>query len=200
MSRRHVVGSALLAVAIACSREDGTVDKDATGATGAVKTPPADSGGMAHMPGMSPMTGNPDRDFLRMMSDHHKGLTLLAHEAVKRADAAAVKEDARTMDRKQDAELDTMMTMLSEKYKDDYTPTVMPQHQATADSLEKLPGAAYGRGFLRAVIGHHTEGIRMMDEYLPKLSDPAIKAMAQRMRTDQQKEIAALRAKLAGMK
>ena len=201
MPRPHIVASILiLALTAACSRDKSNDFGKTIGETANAAATKSDTSAMANMPGMSNMTGNPDHDFLRMMSDHHKGLTLLAHEAVKRTDAVAVKEDARKMDRKQDAELDTMMTMLSEKYKDDYTPMVMASNQATADSLMKLPGSTYARGFLQAVISHHTDGIRMMDEYLPKLSDPAIKAMAQRMRNDQQKEVAQLRAKLAGIK
>jgi uncharacterized protein (DUF305 family) len=37
---------------------------------------------------------------------------------------------------------------------------------------------------------HHQEGIRMIDQYMPQLADPALKAMAETMKADQQKELA----------
>lgn len=62
-------------------------------ATGAMGTMGADSmatmAGMNHdsvggmnRGGMANMTGDPDRDFFRMMTDHHKGLVAMAHLSV----------------------------------------------------------------------------------------------------------------------
>ena len=145
------------------------------------------------MQGMS-MTGDPNRDFLRMMSDHHKALSAMAHEAVEKGQN--VKADAQRLDKIQDAELDTMVTMLAQQYKDDYTPKIMPMNQPMVDSVKKLSGAALDRTFRALVIQHHQEGIRMMDEFQPKVTDPKIKTMIQRMRADQTKDIEEFRRKL----
>ena len=202
MRARHAV-SGLLTLVLACSRDAGD-HRDAAGATGAVVPPDSlaahdTMAGMSNMPGMANMTGDPDHDFLRMMSDHHKGLVQVVHEATKKG-GSAVKSEAREIDRKQDADLDTMATILDEKYKDAYTPTASPDNTAARDSIGRLSGAAFDRAFREFVISHHARGIAMMDEYLAKAKDTRIKAMATRMRADQQKEIASFRATLSGTK
>ena len=154
--------------------------------------------GMTGMTHMSGMTGNADRDFLRMMSDHHKGLIALAHATVDRKDASAgVREDARKFDRKQDAELDSMTTMLERSFKDPYSPKIMAENQAMNDSTLAKKGSAFDRAFRETVIKHHQMGIKMMDEYLPKLTDAKLQAMTRRMREDQQKDISDLQRKLS---
>ena len=39
------------------------------------------------------------------------------------------------------------------------------------------------------VIMHHQEGLKMIDQFLPRLTKPELKQMAEKMRADQQKEI-----------
>lgn len=149
------------------------------------------SGDMAGMQ----MTGDPDRDFLRMMSDHHKGLTEMAHPAKEMK--LPVAADAKKLDTKQDAELDKMVTMLEKQYKDPYAPKIMPSNQAMIDALKGKTGADYQKTFYQNVIQHHQEGIKMMDEYLPKLKDAEVKAMAEKMKADQTKEISEFQQKVA---
>ena len=154
--------------------------------------------GDASMKSMA-MTGDADHDFLRMMSDHHKGLIVLAHMTKDRKGGGPAVADARKLDAEQDVELDEMMTMLEKGYKDAYAPTVMPAHQAMADGLETKSGKEYDRVFLQDVITHHEEAIRMIDEYLPKAGKPAIKQMAERMKTVQSKEISQMKRQLAAL-
>ncbi|MDQ6768915.1 MAG: DUF305 domain-containing protein [Gemmatimonadota bacterium] len=151
------------------------------------------------MSGMANMTGDPDHDFLRMMSDHHKGLIAIVHPTLDKKENLAVKSDARKMDKAQDAELDKMITMLDQKYKDAYTPSVMPDNQRMVDELNGKSGADYSRTFLKNVIAHHQQAIKMVDDYLPKAKNPQVKAMAEKMKSDQTKEIAALQKKLSAM-
>jgi len=152
------------------------------------------SGGtMANMPGM---TGNPDQDFLRMMSDHHKGLSLMSHETIERKESLAVKDDARKLDKEQDAGLDKMVTMLEQDFKDPYTPKVTPENQAMIDAMKPLKGAAYDSAFRENVIKHHQQGIQMMDQYLPKLTRADLRSMVEQMKATQTKEIAEQQRKL----
>ena len=206
--------SAIAAVAsiAACSAKGGgSSDSAATTANGNAPARRADSatmpgtmqkdsgstGGMARM---GNMTGNADHDFLRMMSDHHKGLILMVHATIESKDKLSVKPIANRMDKAQDAELDRMMTMLEKDYKDPYAPKVMPEHKAMADELKAKSGAAYDRAFLTNVIKHHQEAITMIDGYLPKAKQAKVKRMAERMKAAQTKEIAEMQAKLATMK
>ena len=159
------------------------------------------SGNMAGMTGMSSMpaddrphmrmTGNTDRDFLRMMSDHHRGLIAMSHLSTEgdQKGSATAQADARKLDKKQDAELDTMVTMLEKDFKDKYEPMVMPSNQAMVDQLRSESGAAYDKTFYKNLVKHHQQAVKMIDEFSPKLQNATIKKMAQRMKEDQQREI-----------
>ena len=207
-SFRTIIAVALassLTAAIGCTkpgndRSPGDTTAKAASAASADSAMPAmahGDSGMAGMSGMSGMTGDANHDFLRMMSDHHQGLIALVHPTVERQDVSPnVRADARTFDKAQDAELDTMMTMLEKSYKDPYTPRVMPENKAMSDSVLAKSGTAFDRAFRQEVIMHHQMAIKMIDQYLPKLTDARLKAMVQRMRADQTREIADLRQKL----
>jgi len=154
--------------------------------------------GASGMQGMA-MTGDPDRDFLRMMSDHHKGMILMAHMTKDRKDGSAA-ADAEKLDTKQDGELDKMVTMLEKTYKDAYAPKVMPDNQAMADDLKGKTGTDYDRAFYQNVIKHHGQAVQMVDEYLPKAKSPVVKKMAEMMKADQSREITEFQQKLGQVK
>ena len=154
--------------------------------------------GMAGMTSMPPedrphmrMTGNADQDFLRMMSDHHRGLIAMSQLSTKgdKKGSAGAQADAKKLDTKQEAELDSMTTMLARQFKDKYEPMIMPSNQAMVDQLKSQSGAAYDKAFYQNVIRHHQQAIRMVDEFSPKLQNAAVERMAQRMKEDQQREI-----------
>ena len=203
LGRHALVALLVLASAAACSKSDTRTDSLAPGANAPVTA--ADStagmpgmgaaGGMQH--DMANMTGNADHDFLRMMSDHHKGLILLAHMTKDRKAAGTAGADAAKLDAAQDKELDHMVTMLEKDFKDPYAPKVMPQHQALADALKGKSGKEYDRAFYQGVIQHHQEALSMIDEYLPKSKNAMLKQMAEQMKADQSKEIADFQGKVA---
>ncbi len=133
-----------------------------------------------------------------MMSDHHKGLILLAHETVAHKGNLTVKDEAKKLDSEQDDELDRMSNALKGQFNvASYTPKVLPEHQAMADSLAKLSGTAFDRKFREDVIKHHEEGIAMIDRYLPQLTHADVKTMAERMRASQTKEVEQFKQELA---
>ena len=149
---------------------------------------------------MSMMSGtdsvaNPDQQFLRMMSDHHKGLLLMAHDAIERR-GVTVTAKAQKLDKEQDAELDRMLSMLKADFKDDYKPMVMPENQAMADSLKQKYGEAYDTTFRENIIKHHQEALEMIDRFLPQLTQPELKQMAQKMKAAQTREIEQLKREL----
>ena len=182
--------------AMAANAATGTASPDSMGAMAGMNH---DSmGGMNHG-AMANMTGDPDRDFLRMMSDHHKGLVAMAHPSVEgdKKGSAAMQAEARKLDKAQDAELDVMVTKLETQYKDPYGPKVMPDAQTMVDQLKAQSGAAYERAFYENVVKHHQQAIQMIDGSLPKLKDGQIKAMAEEMKRDQTREITEFQQKAA---
>jgi uncharacterized protein (DUF305 family) len=46
------------------------------------------------------------------------------------------------------------------------------------------------------VVEHHREGIQMIDQFLPRLTRADVRQMAERMRAEQQKDIARLEREL----
>jgi uncharacterized protein (DUF305 family) len=211
-ARSHVLtlaaASAIL-VAAGCSSADRSADSAA--ASGAMTS--SGSATMDSMPGMNTqagsgaqsgsmqgmagMTGDPDHDFLRMMSDHHKGLIQIAHMTKDRKDVGTAAVDATKLDTKQDTELDQMVTMLEKDFKDPYAPKVMPEHQQMAEELEAKSGKDYERAFYQDIIKHHQEAVKMVDDYLPRGKNAVLKGMAQTMKADQQKEIQEFQQKVA---
>ena len=105
--------------------------------------------------------------------------------------------DAKKLDAAQDVELDHMVTMLEKDFKDPYAPKVIPEHQAMADALKGKSGKEYDRTFYTNIIKHHQEAIAMIDGYLPKAKSAMLKQMAEKMKSDQAKEIADFQQKVA---
>ena len=201
---RTTVALAIAALAACSSGDRKTADTASPAASASTPSPDTMTAmknpkPMDNMQGMS-MTGDADRDFLRMMSDHHKGMILMAHMTKERKDAGSAVSDARKLDAAQDRELDMMQTMLEKDFKDPYAPRVLAEHQAMADALKGKRAEQYERTFYENVIKHHQEAIKMVDEYLPKGKSAAIKQMAGKMKADQSMEIAEFQKKLGQLK
>ncbi len=136
------------------------------------------------------MTGDADRDFLRMMSDHHKGLIAMAHESMEKGRGTTQsRADAGRLDAKQDREIEQMVKILDANYHDPYEPKVRAVDQAAVDSLQMHSGPAYAAEFYRRVVAHHRRAIAMVDEYLPRAVRADVKAMAAKMAKDQMAEL-----------
>ena len=200
--------AAILAVTLsaACAKSGDKADSDAKDSAAAATAAgaPMDTGmsgmaGMSGMSGMAGMTGNADQDFLRMMSDHHKGLIVLAHMTKDRKEGGTAVADATKLDAAQDMELDHMVTMLEKDFKDAYSPKVLPAHQAMADALKSKTGKEYDRTFYQNIIQHHQEAIKMVDGYLPNSKNAMLKQMAEKMKADQSKEIADFQKKVTAL-
>ena len=155
--------------------------------------------GADSMAGMA-MTGDADHDFLRMMSDHHKGMIAMAHMTKERSDVGSAAADAKKIDAAQDKELDRMMTMLEKDYKDAYAPKVMPDNQAMADMMKGKKGTDYERAFYENTITHHQAAVTMVDAYLPKAKSAAIRQIAEKIKADQTKDIAEFQKKINKLK
>jgi len=184
--------SAMLLVLIpfACARND-TQEADSASVAN------TSGGTMATMPGMAETPArDANQEFLRMMVDHHEGMEAMADTALKKAGSAEVRAEATRMRAAQTAEQQKMLGMLKAQYSEDKMPMITPGNASMIAMLSGSSGAAFDRQFREHVIMHHEEGITMSDQFLPRLTNAEIKQMAEKMKTDQTKEIAELRAKL----
>ena len=195
--------AALMVIASACGTNESANSKTsaAVARTSQPSSVPMDSpakamGARAGMHAMA-MTGDPDHDFLRMMTDHHKGMILMAHETIESKLTLGVKPIAARLDKEQDVEMDKMTTMLEQTFKDPYAPKVTSDNQAMADQLKGKAGDDYDRTFLKNVIMHHEEAVKMIEDYLPTAKLPELKTMAEKMKVTQSSEIVEFRKRLA---
>ena len=180
----------LVLLAAACGPKAEQAQRPAPDTTTVAAVPDPTPAAAGHdMAGMS-MTGDADRDFLRMMTDHHKGLIAMAHESMEKGRGTTQsRADAGRLDGKQDREIEQMVKMLDANYHDPYEPKVPPADQAVVDSLQMHSGPAYAAEFYRRVVAHHRRAIAMVDEYLPKAVRADVKAMADKMKKDQMAEV-----------
>lgn len=128
-------------------------------------------------------------EFLTRMVDHHEGLIEMASQAMKMAAMDETRRDAQSLHDKQKTEQDSMIAMLKNSYQKTHQPMIMPRHQAMIDSLSHKNGHAYDAAFYQDVIAHHKEGIAMTDDFLARLSDPKVRAMAEKGNAEQRKQI-----------
>jgi uncharacterized protein (DUF305 family) len=133
-----------------------------------------------------------DHDFLKAMSDHHKGMIGMAHITKDNKQKLTTKKLATRIDSEQDAELDAMVTMLEQDFKDPYTPKMSAADQALEDDLKTKTGKAYDRAFIDNTVAHHKAAVALIDAYLPNAKNEKVKALAAKMRTGLEGEIAEL--------
>lgn len=134
-------------------------------------------------------TQSADQEFLRSLSDHHEGMIRMARIAEQKG-SASVKQEAEKMDSSQVAEQKQMVSMLQQQYNDAYTPKLIPSNQAMVDSLQATnSGSDFDMAFMMNTIEHHRQGIQMIDEMLPRLQNPEIRSMAEKMKGEMQQGI-----------
>lgn len=173
----------------ACSKTDSPA-ADTTAAAGT-------GGAMADMPGMSPTPArDANQEFLRMMVDHHEGMVAMADTAAKKAASADVRSEATKMRAKQKDEQQKMLDMLRTQYSENKMPMVTAENASMVTMLAGASGAVFDRQFREHVIMHHQEAIKMVDEFQSRLTDAQLKQMAEKMKSDQTKEVAEMRRKL----
>ncbi len=173
----------------ACSKKDSP----------AVDTTAAAMGGGDAMAGMSMSTAparDSDQEFLRMMVDHHEGMEAMADTALKKASSSDVRSEATKMRAKQQEEQQKMLGMLKAQYGEDKMPMVTAGNASMISMLSGASGAAFDRQFREHVIMHHEEGIKMVDQFQSRLTSAELKQIAEKMKSDQTKEVAEMRRKL----
>lgn len=190
MHHKNLFCAPLLALTlIACAKKDSQDVDTASAVAGAPDT-------MAAMPGMATTPArDANQEFLRMMVDHHQGMLQMTDTALKKA-GAEVRAEATKMRAAQRAEQQRMLAMLNAQYGENKMPMVTAGNESMITMLSGASGAAFDRQFREHVIMHHQEAIKLVDQFLPRLTNAELRQMAEKMKADQTREIAELRKKL----
>jgi len=137
-----------------------------------------------------------DQEFLRMMVDHHQGMLEMADTALKKTASSRVRAEATSMRAAQTAEQQRMLDMLKKQYGEDKMPMPLQSDAAMITKLAGASGAAFDRQFHEQVIMHHEEATKMIDQFLPRLKNPELKQLAEKMKRDQTRQISEFRKEL----
>ncbi len=124
-----------------------------------------------------------DQHLLRDMVDNHEAMILLAHAAMEqRHDHKMGDDPALSEDVNQDAAKTEMVLLLRSSYMDLHEPRPSPADRAAVDSIMALKGDAYDNAFRNFMLQRDELGINMIKRALPKLRNPKVKMLAERMR------------------
>ena len=185
--------------ACAGSNDSAAGDSAAAGQSAAGGDSAAAGTDHSNMPGMNNGPAkDADHEFLRKMSDHHEGMIVMLKGAPEKAASATAKADARKLIDKQSAERDSMLAMIKKDYNETHMAMPMQSAKTMAAELQGKTGAAYDRDMYGHVIMHHQEGVKMVDDFLPRLKNAQVRQMAEKMRADQQREIQEFQRKQTG--
>lgn len=208
--RRGLLAGATVTTALllsACGGGDSETASDpgmnhggAPAATASAATSAAASAGAAF--------NDADVMFAQMMIPHHQEAVEMAAMADGRAASGQVKDLATKIKGAQQPEIDTMTGWLTAWGKAPMPDMsggmdhgAMPGDMSDADmaALHDAKGAAFDKQFLTLMVEHHEGAVEMAQEQIAKGSDPQAKALAAKIVTDQQAEIATMKKILAGL-
>ena len=198
------LSSILLATLIvsACKKADSSApdtSQHGTSMASPSDTPTKAMNGMDNASMSTTPAKDADQEFIRMMVDHHQGLIVLADTALAMNPSEHTRMDAREMSQKQRGEEKKMIDMLKSDYGETKMPMIMPSSAQFISDLASKTGKDLDKTFKEKVIAHHEEAIKMIDDYTPRFTKPATRAMAAKMKKDQQAEIADLKSELKKM-
>ncbi len=190
-----VLGSMLVLAACGKQNDAASADSAAGGATSDSAAGTAAS--MDHSMNRAPAK-DADHEFLRMMSDHHEGMIQMGTAAMTKGSNPTVQGDAHRLHTKQLDEQKRMLSIVQSSYGEAVMPMAMGSNKAMMDQLNAKSGTEYDRAFYSTVVAHHREAVKMVNDFLGRLTKPDVKQMAEKMKADQQKEITEFEAKSRG--
>ncbi|AMM50733.1 MULTISPECIES: DUF305 domain-containing protein [Hymenobacteraceae] len=148
-------------------------------------------GNMAAMQKME-MTGDLDHDFARMMAIHHAGALSMAQEQADNGQDTMLVNMARKTLASQKEEQDKL-----HKFVDSHKPVsgdkagsmrLLGSMESSMAGMEHAKGGTTDHDFAALMGIHHQSGIDMAKAYLPGAKSPELRAMAQKIIVDQQRE------------
>jgi uncharacterized protein (DUF305 family) len=152
--------------------------------------------------------GSSDKDFAAMMKIHHMGAIEMARVQLANGTDEQVKAMAQRMIDDQQQEISALDAFLNnnnqnsaatDKRSPFYDKVMKEMDNLDMDDMEH--SGSVDRQFLQMMIPHHQGGIAMADLYLKNgAQDQKLKAMAGKIKTEQQKEIQQMQGRLANLK
>jgi uncharacterized protein (DUF305 family) len=146
--------------------------------------------------------GSNDKDFASLMKIHHTGALEMARLQVARGTDPQVKEMAQKMIGEQQREISELDAFLSgnsqnsagnEKNSAFYDRVMKDMKDMDMDDMDH--SGSIDQQFVQLMIPHHQGAITMADQYLKSgAQDEKLKAVANTIKTDQQKEIQQMQA------
>ncbi|WP_225986687.1 DUF305 domain-containing protein [Rufibacter sp. LB8] len=138
------------------------------------------------------LTGDPDRDFALLMATHHNGaLDMAKEEADSGQDTMLVDMAKKTLQTQQD-EMDRLERFAdAQKSAKGDTSKTMQMMAPMKDMMAKMNHDMKGgidHHFASLMSMHHQSGIDMAKAYMPQAKSAEIKAMAQKIIDEQQRE------------
>jgi hypothetical protein len=89
-----------------------------------------------------------------------------------------------------------MLALLRTVYNDTYVPQTNPENDFTTEILRK-PGTDYAGVFLAAALKSEQAAVRILNDYLPNAKKSQARTFAQKLRSEEAGEMAALRRALS---
>lgn len=187
----------------ACGKSEDSTNNMA--AEGPMNTAMADTGPFAQSEmqmndAMKRAVGvNVSDTWVRKMIEHHRGAVAMSNAVLPLAQDPNVRQMAQMTIDKQTKEIAELEKMITSGDPDPasaqlYQPGEMQMHQA----MMAAKGATVDETWMRKMIEHHRGAIAMSDLVLGQNPPAAVRAMAQKTKSDQAKEIAHLEAMLSG--
>lgn len=143
-----------------------------------------------------------DRGFVAEMTPHHASAVEMAEIALERGESPFVRKLATDIVRTQRAEIATMREQDAELAERGVARGKLgvPGHMmGMDDDPASLRGAPdFDRAFLSMMVPHHAGAVTMAKVELAKGADPELKALARDIVAAQRRELAQMRAQLAG--
>ena len=181
---------------------------DTVSDTGTANTPSAEQGNSGLMTDMNEMMdkvhalekkGIADYDLAAELREHHKGAIAMSETQLDSGTDIQLKQMAQKIKDAQQKEVEQIDTML-DGYDDnakDYDPTntesglgkAMMDNMQAMMKMPEMDGASVDKSFAAMMIKHHQDGIMMAKTIQQYAKDAKFKQIAQKMISDQQKEI-----------
>jgi uncharacterized protein (DUF305 family) len=209
MKLRYALTSAaaVLALASACSEEPSTnnaanmaADENASAMANDPNNPFAQSDMQMHERMMAAVGADASDTWVRKMIEHHRGAVAMSNIALPLAQDPMVRQMAQMTIDKQTKEIQELEQLVRQgaapapETANLYRPGEMQMHER----MMAATGATVDETWMRKMIEHHRGAIAMSDVVLTQNPPAQIRALAQKIRSDQTKEIAHLEAMLSG--
>lgn len=145
----------------------------------------------------TPMPGDPDHHFAKMMQLHHKGAINMANIVLQDGKDTTIRRMAQMMIQKQTQEIEDLEEFLNTHIPHGENPEFNMKMHMSMDKMDRNADLQIINGntdhdFAILIIFHHQSAIEMADLVIHYGHEPDIKHMAEMMKEDQEKEIAEL--------